>query len=174
MRESRHLGQIARLFHQPISKVRQTLRTLREAGMLPGKSGGDLQPRHLVDVVLGLSSDGIQASPAHVRALKRLPLRDATDLPATAGEMLRAVIETMPRSPVLGDLDLDDGFLSVTDDGIDLECLSLSGKRAVVRYGAVNTSSSSIHRFQLNSIRELAVLVETPYENRKTRTIRKA
>ncbi|KAA9386913.1 hypothetical protein [Neorhizobium galegae] len=174
MRESRHLGQIARLFHQPISKVRQTLRQLREAGMLPGKSGGDLQPRHLVDVVLGLTSDGIQASPAHVRALRRLPLRDATDLPATAGEMLRAVVETMPRSPVLGDLDLDDGRLLIADNSIALECLSLSGKRSVVRYGDENGPTSHIHQFQLNSIREIAVLVETPYEYRKTQTQRSA
>ncbi|WP_105419200.1 hypothetical protein [Neorhizobium sp. T25_27] len=174
MRESRHLGQIARLFSQPISKVRQTLRQLREAGMLPGKSGGDLQPHHLADVILGLTSDGIQASPAHVRALRRLPLRDAADLPATAGEMLRAIIETMPRTPVLADLDLDDGFLLVADDSIALECLSLSGKRSVVRYGDENGPNSRIHQFQLNSIRELAVLVETFNETGKTASFQAA
>ncbi|MBP2560350.1 hypothetical protein J2857_003119 [Neorhizobium galegae] len=173
MRESRHLGQIARLFSQPISKVRQTLRQLREAGMLPGKSGGDLQPHHLVDVVLGLTSDGIQASPAHVRALRRLPLRDA-DLPGTAGEMLRAVIETMPRSPVLGDLDLDDGRMFIADNSIALECLSLSGKRSVVRYGDINGPTSRIHQFQLNDVRELATIVETFNETGKTASFRAA
>ncbi|CDZ60335.1 Hypothetical protein NGAL_HAMBI2605_09570 [Neorhizobium galegae bv. orientalis] len=142
--------------------------------MLPGKSGGDLQPHHLVDVVLGLSSDGIQASPAHVRALRRLPLRDATDLPATAGEMLRAAIETLPRSPVLGDLDLDDGRLLIADNSIALECLSLSGKRSVVRYGDEKTSRSPIHRFNLNDVRELATIVETFNETGKTASFRAA
>lgn len=175
MRESRHLGQIARLFHQPISKVRQTLRALREAGMLPGKRGGDLRPHHIADVVFGLCAEGIQASPRCVRELRLARLQDAADLPATAGEMLRAVIETLPKSPVLGDLDLDDGFLSVSDESVVIECLSLSGKRAVVRYGTPDETTSPTYQFKLNEIRELAEIVEAfNNENRKTQTHRAA
>jgi len=174
MRESRHLGQIARLFRRPISEVRQTLRTLREAGMLPGKRGGDLRPHHIADVVFGLCSEGIQASPRCVRELRLARLQDAADLPATAGEMLRAVIETLPKSPVLGDLDLDDGFLSISDDRVELQCLSLSGKRAVVRYGAIDAAASPIHKFNLNDIRQLVEIVETFNETGKTQAYRAA
>lgn len=160
--ESRFAPNIATLLHQRMPHVRHTLRCLREAGITPGKRAGDLSIAHLADVIFGLTSPMLPAVAQHVRTLRNLVAADETaSLPRLAGDAIGAIVAILPKSPVLGDLDLDDGFIAVGDDRVVIEVLSLTGSRAVIRYGAGATSpqTSPIHRFALNDIRVLSTII---------------
>ncbi|WP_421580098.1 hypothetical protein [Shinella sp. M31] len=161
MAESKYTGVIGALLNHRFSHVRQTLRSLREAGLIPGRRQGDITARHIGDIVLALTAPTFPGAPDHVHRLRCLTLRSAADAPATVGHLLHALVDTLPSSPVLGDLDLDDGWLGISADCVELECLSLTGKRAVVRYGAEDAQPSSpITRVPLNGLRKLATAIE--------------
>lgn len=161
MKESKYTEAIGALLGFRFSAVRQTLRALREAGLVPGLRGGDLQPQHLPTVVLGLCAPTFATAADTSSRLAALRLADAADLPKTAGDAMAAIVRILPRSPVLGGLDLDDGFVTVGNGQVTIEALSLAGKRAVVRYGAPSSTDNTLHRFPLNGIRELIKTMET-------------
>lgn len=165
MKESRYTEAIGALLGFRFSAVRQTLRALREAGLVPGLRGGDLQPEHLSMVILGLCAPTYATAADTCHRLAALQLADAADMPMSAGDALTAIVRILPRTPVLGGLDLDDGFLTVGNGQVTIEALSLAGKRAVVRYGAPDNTNNTLHRFPLNGIRELIKTMETADEN---------
>lgn len=117
------------------SSSRQLLRALREDGLVPGH-GDAPAAAAIANIVLALSADTIATAPKRVRALSPSPQTSTTNLPPTAGAMLAALLVARKTSPVFGDFDIEDGFLHLGATGIVLECLTLSGKRACVRYGA--------------------------------------
>ncbi|WP_165219537.1 hypothetical protein [Affinirhizobium pseudoryzae] len=160
MKESRYTEAIGVLLGFRFSAVRQTLRTLREAGLVPGLRGGDLQPEQLPAVILGLCAPTFATAADTYERLAALRLADAADLPKSAGDALTAIVRILPRSPVLGSLDLDDGFLTVGNGQMTIDALSLAGKRAVVRYGTSDNADNALHRFPLNGIRELVKTME--------------
>lgn len=161
MKESKYTEAIGALLGFRFSAVRQTLRALREAGLVPGLRGGNLKPQHLPTVVFGLCAPTFATAADTSSRLATLRLADAADLPSTAGDALAAIVRILPRSPVLGGLDLDDGFITVGSGQLTIEALSLAGKRAVVRYGTPDNNDNTLHRFPLNGIRELAKTMET-------------
>lgn len=165
MNESRFTEAIGARLGFRFSAVRQTLRSLREAGLVPGLRGGDLSPQHLPIVVLGLCASTYATAADTCNRLAALRLSDAADLPKTAGDALAAIVRILPKSPVLGGLDLDDGFLIIGGGQMTIEALSLAGKRAVVRYGTPDNTDNTLHRFPLNGIRELVKTMEAKNED---------
>lgn len=161
MKESRYTEAIGAKLGFRISAVRQTLRALREAGLLPGLRGGDLRPDHLPTVILGLCAPTYATAAETYHRLAALQLADAADMPMSAGDTLAAIVRILPRSPAFGSLDLDDGFVTVGNGQVTIEALSLCGRRAVVRYGAPDNTNHGLHRFPLNGVRELAKMMET-------------
>lgn len=161
MKESRYTEAIGALLGFRFSAVRQTLRALREAGLVPGLRGGDLQPQHLPTVVFGLCAPTFATAADISSRIADLRLSDAADLPKSAGDALAAIVRILPRSPVMGGLDLDDGFVIIGGGQVTIEALSLAGKRAVVRYGTPDITDNALHRFPLNGIRELIQTMET-------------
>lgn len=169
--ESRFVPDIAACLHYRVTTVKHTLRALREDGLIPGKRVGDIHAKHIVDVIFGLTAPTLPRVACTTRTLRAMSAVDDTaGLPCLASNALEAIIAVLPKSPVLGDLDLDDGFISIADDRIQIEALSLTGKRAVIRYGAGITTplTSPMHRFELNDVRVLAKIIGNRHENRKT------
>lgn len=160
MKESKYTEAIGALLGFRFSAVRQTLRTLREAGLVPGLRGGDLQPQHLPTVAFGLCAPTFATAADTSSRLATLRLSDGADLPKTAGDALAAIVRILPRSPVMGGLDLDDGFVILGGGQMTIEALSLAGKRAVVRYGEPDSTDNTLHRFPLNGVRELIQTME--------------
>lgn len=152
---------VARSVDMPVSAARQMLRALREAGLIPG-NGITPSAIHIARIVMALSSDTAKGAPERVNALRLLPLRTACGLPSTAEAMVARLVDTVSSSPVLDEFDIDGGSLQIGPFSIVLDCLSLTGKRAVVRYGgapadAITTSTTipiSMVRKLAESIRE--------------------
>jgi hypothetical protein len=153
---------IAQATDRPISEVRQRLRALREAGLVPG---ADQRPRavHAARIALALATDNTTDAPALVSKLRTLPLQTPCSLPATAEGMLTRLIETVPRSPVLDDFDIDDGFVHVGDDSVSLECLTLAGHRVVVRYGEPFSGISHRVTILMTTIQKIAKAIEAQH-----------
>jgi hypothetical protein len=148
----------------PVSAARQVLRALRESGLVPG-NGIKPTSANIARIVLALSSDTARGAPERVNALRMLPLRTACGLPSTAEAMVARLVDTISSSPVLDEFDIDGGSLHIGPSSIVLDCLSLTGKRAAVRYGdapadAITTSTS----IPISTVRKLA---ESIRENSK-------
>lgn len=133
--ERAYSQRLAEIAGRGFSSSRQLLRALREAGLVPGH-GNAPTAADIANIVLALSAETIATAPKRARALSTLPQTSATGLPPTAGAMLAALLVARKTSPVFGDFDIEDGFLHLGATGIVLECLTLTGKRACVRYGA--------------------------------------
>ena len=163
MKESKYVGVIAAALGQPISHVRQVLRSLREDGQIPGIRGGDLNTEHLAAVITAVTVDLIKDAAPRARSLGALPLHSAADLPSTAGAMLTRLVHTIVASPVLADFDLDDGYLHIGHDSIVLECLTLSGRRACVRYGSGKPAiAATTTTFPTSALLALATAIGNP------------
>jgi hypothetical protein len=115
---------------------RQMLRSLREARLVPGR-GANPEAKHIARVVLALGAETVSHAAAHVETLSCLVRAASIGLPDRADDMLTRLVETLPSSPVLADLlDADGGFVHLGADSVTLECLTVSGHRVCVRYGA--------------------------------------
>lgn len=133
--ERAYSQRLAEITGRNFSSSRQTLRALREADLVPGH-GETPTAANVANIVLALSADAIGKAPDRVRTLSALPQTSNTNLPATAGAMLAALLIARKTGPVLGDFDVEDGFLHLGPRCVVLECLTLAGKRVCVRYGA--------------------------------------
>lgn len=163
MRESRFTGVIAATLGQPISHVRQILRALREDGQIPGIRGGDLQIEHLAAVITAVTADFVKDASGRARSLGALTLQSAADLPSTGGAMLTRLMSTIATSAVVADYDLDDGYLHIGDDSIVLECLTLSGRRACIRYGSgAPAIAATTTTFPTSALLALATAIGSP------------
>lgn len=125
---------LADITGRSFSSSRQLLRTLREAGLVPGH-GDAPTATNVVNAILALAADTIGTAPERVRALSALPQTSTTGLPPTAGAMLASLLIARKEGPVFGDYDAEDGWLHLGASSVVLECLTLTGKRACVRYG---------------------------------------
>jgi hypothetical protein len=161
--ESKYTEIIAAQLGREFSTVRQTLRSLREAGMIPGRRHGDITAEHLPVIIIGLCSPTYAGAPDHVKSVKALRLTSNSCLPFTVGRLLTQIVKAIPASPAFYHLDLDDGVINLAEDRVELETLTLTGVRSVVRYGAGISAPSTgqVHRVQLNAIRALAVAIGT-------------
>lgn len=133
--ERAYAQHLADITGRSFSSSRQLLRALREDGLVPGH-GETPTAADVVNIVMALSSDKISTAPAQARALSALPQTSTTGLPPTAGAMLAALLIARKTGPVFDDFDVEDGSLHLGPTSIVLECLTLTGKRACVRYGA--------------------------------------
>ena len=163
MKESKYTGVIAATLGQPISHVRQILRALREDGQIPGIRGGDLRIEHLAAMITAVTADFVKDAAGRARSLGALPLQSAAELPSTAGAILTRLISTIATSPVVADYDLDDGYLHIGDDSIVLECLTLDGRRACIRYGSgAPAIAATTTTFPLSALVALATAIRNP------------
>lgn len=117
------------------SSSRQLLRALREDGLVPGH-GDPPTAMDAANIVIALSAETIATAPERVRTLSALPQTSTTGLPRTAGAMLAGLLLARKTGPVFGDFDVEDGALHLGPSCVVLECLTLTGKRVCVRYGA--------------------------------------
>lgn len=154
--ERKYQSSLARSAGRPISSARQLLRALREAGFVPGH-GAIPTSTHIARIIMALAADTAKAAPERVRALRLLPCRTACGLPSTAEAMLTRLVEIVDASPVLDEFDIDGGTLHIGPTWVTLECLSLTGKRAAVRYGdsAGDAVTASVS-IPIATIREIA------------------
>lgn len=129
---SQHLAQIT---GRSLPASRQMLRALREADVVPGH-GIPPTAENIASIVMALSADTVSAAPERTRTLRDLPLASVTSLPPAAGAMLTALLIARRAGPVFHDYDAEDGSLHLGASSVVLECLTLSGKRVCVRYGA--------------------------------------
>jgi len=133
--ERTHAAPLAEATGLPISHCRTMLRILREAELVPGARTRPAAS-HIARIILALSSPTAERAVEAVRQLQGLRLASAADLPAMAEDCIAQLVATVPRSPVLADFDVDGGVLHIGDGELVLECLTLAGKRACIRYGS--------------------------------------
>ncbi|MGO4838972.1 hypothetical protein AB4144_42670, partial [Rhizobiaceae sp. 2RAB30] len=158
--DQKYAAVVARATDRSVSSARQSLRALRENGFVPGY-GANPSAVHVTRIVMAMSADTVKEVPERVAALRRLPLRSPAELPGLAETMIELLVDVFPTSPVLADFDLDGGSLHLGASSVTLEVLTLSGKRACVRYG---TEPSSAVRaatiIPLATIRKLAIAIK--------------
>jgi hypothetical protein len=157
--EKRYAEAIAGSTGRAVSDARQMLRALREADLVPGH-GIAPKPEHVARIILALSADLQKSVAPTVAALQDLTVRTNVRLPPSAGGMLTLLVETLPRSPVFGDFDLDDGFLHFSAESVNLECLTLAGHRACVRYGAPFEGIAHTVTIPISTVRSLIAAVK--------------
>ncbi|ODT27159.1 MAG: hypothetical protein ABS54_06325 [Hyphomicrobium sp. SCN 65-11] len=133
--ERAYAQHLADITGRSFSSSRQLLRALREDGLVPGH-GETPTATDIANIVLALSAETIATAPDRVRNLSALPQTSTTGLPQTAGAMLAALLIARKNGPVFDDFDVEDGSLHLGPTSMVLECLTLTGKRACVRYGA--------------------------------------
>jgi hypothetical protein len=153
--ERKYQVALARSAGRPISSARQLLRALREAGFVRGHHDTPT-PIHIARILMALSADTVTAAPDRVRVLRTLPLRTPCGLPTTVETMLTRLVEIVNVSPVMDEFDVDGGSLHLGPTWVTLECLSLTGKRAAVRYGdPIGDTVTASTTIPISTIREI-------------------
>lgn len=159
--ERAYSQRLAEITGRSFSSSRQLLRALREARLVP-RHGEIPTAADVASIILAISADTFVAAPERVRALSAMPQTSATSLPPTAGAMLAAFLIARKNGPVLGDFDVEDGFLHVGPTSVTLECLTLTGKRACIRYGADPAGISQTTTIPLPIVAKFTSLFEIP------------
>ena len=158
--ESTHTQRLSEITRRAAPFCGYVLRSLREAELVPGH-GEPPTVANVANIVMALSAPTARSAPDHVRTLAALPQTSTSILPPTAGAMLAALLIARKSGPVFGDFDVEDGFLHLGPSNVTLECLTLTGKRACVRYGADPAGISQTTTIPLPVVAKFTSLFES-------------
>jgi hypothetical protein len=165
MSAERYASVIAAITSRPISEVRQRLRAARESGFLPSGRAVDLYAKHLARILIALACDRVADVGPTISAL-RVAKRQSSDGPGGDLESaLSTLITTLPKSPVLGDLDVSTGHLAIDVERREatLHVHDLFGRPLAVRYSPYTmppAGCSMQTQIPLAAVRELAKLIK--------------
>ena len=129
---------VAAITGLPESHCRQVLRAAREAAWLSSGRHPTIEPVHISRLLLGLASRRIADVAPTIAALRDMPLQATAGPSGTLEEALVALIVALPKSPVLGDLDISGGCLSIDPErrAVTWHVHDLLGRPAALRYAA--------------------------------------
>ncbi len=152
------MGAITR---RPCSIIKQRLRAAREAGHFPTGKEVTLQPRHIARLLFALACEHSTEVGLTINRLRTLPRQTPDGPPGDLETALSSLIDRLPQTPVIGDLDVATGHIAIDAEHGEVawHVHDLYGRPTVVRFGREPVAPSAVATnvvFPIATLRELS------------------
>lgn len=143
----------------PASAAHEFLEALTAAGVLPTDEK-PLDASHVARIILA-SGTAPELAASQAEARSALKCRAIGPWPRNAGELLTLLVQELPHTTSVGEFDLRDGFIVISNENVTLDCKNTNGNFIALRYGADFAGVTHDNPIPISTVQVLAKLLRT-------------